>query len=125
MALISCKECYKEISDKADVCPHCGVPKPAIPYELERMYRERDSLEKDEREHVAIYEKCYDLMDESFIGYMLNRKRNKELKEKLDEHVALAMRAQSRKLDKQNEISKYEFNLVEERRKGTGGSRTQ
>ena len=26
MALISCPECEKEISDKADACPHCGFP---------------------------------------------------------------------------------------------------
>ena len=26
MALISCPECSKEISDKADVCPQCGFP---------------------------------------------------------------------------------------------------
>lgn len=26
MALIKCKECGKEISDKAKVCPHCGNP---------------------------------------------------------------------------------------------------
>ena len=26
MALISCSECGKEISDKATSCPHCGVP---------------------------------------------------------------------------------------------------
>lgn len=25
MALISCKECGKEISDSAATCPHCGV----------------------------------------------------------------------------------------------------
>ncbi|MGA1870140.1 MAG: hypothetical protein ACMUJM_16510 [bacterium] len=25
MALIRCKECNNEISDKADQCPHCGV----------------------------------------------------------------------------------------------------
>jgi hypothetical protein len=25
MALISCKECSKEVSDKARVCPHCGA----------------------------------------------------------------------------------------------------
>ena len=24
MALISCKECAKEVSDQAEVCPHCG-----------------------------------------------------------------------------------------------------
>lgn len=26
MALIKCKECGKEISDKSDKCPHCGAP---------------------------------------------------------------------------------------------------
>lgn len=26
MALISCPECNKEISDKANACPHCGLP---------------------------------------------------------------------------------------------------
>lgn len=25
MALINCKECHKEISDKAEICPHCGA----------------------------------------------------------------------------------------------------
>lgn len=28
MALISCPECSKSISDKAVACPHCGVPTP-------------------------------------------------------------------------------------------------
>ena len=26
MALVPCKECGKEVSDKAKVCPQCGVP---------------------------------------------------------------------------------------------------
>lgn len=26
MALINCPECNKEISDKAQSCPHCGCP---------------------------------------------------------------------------------------------------
>ena len=26
MSLINCKECGKEISDKAENCPHCGFP---------------------------------------------------------------------------------------------------
>lgn len=26
MALIKCSECKKEISDMADICPHCGIP---------------------------------------------------------------------------------------------------
>ena len=26
MALINCPECHREISDKAESCPHCGFP---------------------------------------------------------------------------------------------------
>ena len=26
MALIKCRECSKQISDKANACPHCGCP---------------------------------------------------------------------------------------------------
>lgn len=28
MALVKCKECKKEVSDKAKLCPHCGVDSP-------------------------------------------------------------------------------------------------
>lgn len=31
MAMIKCKECDKEISDKAGACPHCGAPLAAQP----------------------------------------------------------------------------------------------
>src|SRR5450759_5160708 len=27
MALINCPECNKQISDRAEICPHCGLPK--------------------------------------------------------------------------------------------------
>jgi len=26
MALINCYECNREISDRANTCPHCGAP---------------------------------------------------------------------------------------------------
>ncbi|RJX18994.1 MAG: zinc-ribbon domain-containing protein [Desulforudis sp.] len=29
MALINCKECGRQISNKAEVCPHCGAPSTA------------------------------------------------------------------------------------------------
>ncbi|MEN6316068.1 MAG: UvrD-helicase domain-containing protein [Clostridiaceae bacterium] len=32
MALIYCPECKKQISDKAEACPHCGLPKKYFPY---------------------------------------------------------------------------------------------
>ena len=28
MALINCPECNKEVSDKAEICPHCGYKLP-------------------------------------------------------------------------------------------------
>ena len=28
MALIKCRECKKDVSDKAAACPHCGRPVP-------------------------------------------------------------------------------------------------
>jgi hypothetical protein len=30
MALVSCKECKKEVSKNAKTCPHCGIDKPGI-----------------------------------------------------------------------------------------------
>lgn len=30
MALISCKECKKEVSSAAQSCPHCGCPLPSL-----------------------------------------------------------------------------------------------
>lgn len=30
MALVNCKECKKEVSNKAKTCPHCGVKNPAV-----------------------------------------------------------------------------------------------
>lgn len=29
MAIVNCKECNKEVSDKAQLCPHCGVDRPS------------------------------------------------------------------------------------------------
>lgn len=30
MALSKCKECGKDVSDKAVLCPHCGAPLPSL-----------------------------------------------------------------------------------------------
>ena len=30
MPLVKCKECGKEISMSAAICPHCGVPEPGL-----------------------------------------------------------------------------------------------
>jgi len=37
MALVNCKECNKEVSKDAKVCPHCGVKKP---YKAKRTWKE-------------------------------------------------------------------------------------
>ena len=39
MALISCPECGKEISDKAFACPHCGNPMNQQPQHLNLWVR--------------------------------------------------------------------------------------
>lgn len=31
MALVSCRECGKRVSDEAQTCPHCGITNPAPP----------------------------------------------------------------------------------------------
>jgi hypothetical protein len=33
MAIISCPECSREVSDKASACPHCGYPLQSVPKE--------------------------------------------------------------------------------------------
>lgn len=67
MALISCPECGKQISDKAPNCPNCGYPINAVaaqnnnPQEnnskrLDNLYaRARKSLEVNDLEHAAEY----------------------------------------------------------------------
>ncbi len=40
MALTKCHECGKEVSDKANVCPHCGAPaKPTVLQKGRRITR--------------------------------------------------------------------------------------
>lgn len=44
MALITCKECGAEISDKAVTCPKCGAPLQEIPGVMEE--EKEDSIEQ-------------------------------------------------------------------------------
>jgi predicted amidophosphoribosyltransferase len=37
MALIKCKECQKEMSSSAKLCPHCGFKKPDVLWEVCKM----------------------------------------------------------------------------------------
>ena len=58
MGLIKCKECKKEISDKADVCPNCGYP----------LEKERKSM--NDRYTIILY------LIILIIGYLALKKYN-------------------------------------------------
>lgn len=53
MALINCKECGKEISDKADRCPNCGCP---VSYSVENREQEINHNEQKEWKPTATAE---------------------------------------------------------------------
>jgi len=44
MALIECSECKKEISDKADKCPHCGAPTSRVEFKRQKKWHEKTSV---------------------------------------------------------------------------------
>lgn len=44
MALIECSECRKEISDKAEKCPHCGAPTPGTEIKQQKKWYEKTSV---------------------------------------------------------------------------------
>jgi hypothetical protein len=45
MALVAYKECAAQIFVGADKCPHCGVDKPCVSYEEERLIREKQAAD--------------------------------------------------------------------------------
>ena len=55
MALIKCSECGKEISDKAEVCLHCGNPiQKTIKEENQKNKKSYDELTKREKKQVSL-----------------------------------------------------------------------
>lgn len=113
--LITCKECLEVISDQAEICPRCGVPKPDLPYELERLIKERDQFRKEEEEQAALYNSYLNQRDRLIIFYLLRRKRNDDLMEMVRHHTNLANKAQSQAMAKDKEIMDYESKLYEQR----------
>ena len=99
MALTKCKECKKEVSDKAEYCPHCGIKKPWLSFAQEKMIRAYHEHKEKEKLHAKKYQIYYDQMDDNLIMSLLNRSRNKSLREKVDYHVSQADRHQSAALD--------------------------
>lgn len=58
MALITCPECGREISDRAVCCPHCGYPiaqeitSPIVPIELNDNLSQHESIPNNKKEPV-------------------------------------------------------------------------
>lgn len=54
MALIKCPECGKQISDKAEICPHCGIEVQKILEEIREKKRLLQLLQKKRRRRILI-----------------------------------------------------------------------
>ncbi|MDR0515986.1 MAG: zinc ribbon domain-containing protein, partial [Fibromonadaceae bacterium] len=52
MALIKCPECEKQISDKAENCPHCGCPKQYFTMSMNEGMATKDN--KDTFDHKEV-----------------------------------------------------------------------
>ena len=55
MALVKCKECGKEISDKAKTCPNCGCP---IEDEFAKTETTKDIQTEPKKNEKKKREKC-------------------------------------------------------------------
>ena len=114
--LITCKECKERISDQADPCPRCGVPKPDVPYELERLIQEKEKIQAEERKQVDLYRKYYGRVEKSFPMGLLRRKHNDAMLNLVRQHTELANIAQAKVREKEDEISDFQDKLYRERR---------
>lgn len=57
MALIKCPECGKQISDKAEVCPHCGMEVQIVLAEI-REKEKRQRKKRKKRIFISITSVC-------------------------------------------------------------------
>jgi len=79
MALAACKECSAQVFIGADKCPHCGVPRPGVSYEEERLNREKQAAEDAQVAEIlrlgeqkkAAYERLDELEGQLFAGNKL------------------------------------------------------
>ena len=66
MSIVNCKECGGDISNKAQVCPHCGVPEP-VPYVNCRECGEIISIDSQFCSYCGISEPIiYDAIPEKY-----------------------------------------------------------
>lgn len=94
VALVSCKECGKSVSDKALTCPHCGITTPGVSYEEERLEQEIERAEREESDYADRYRR---LGSGNFIDRLFNRSQ-------INKFVDLANEAQSRKRELQEQL---------------------
>ncbi len=91
MPLITCEECGKEISSRADSCPNCGCPSE---YAFESHQKEQEEKERKRKEEEQIQEaeeqesKEWERKEKEWKEYALKeamREKEKELKRKKQE----------------------------------------
>lgn len=54
MALIKCPECGKSISDKAEKCPHCGIPAEYFPKNSQNVENNSESIDYEKLPNILI-----------------------------------------------------------------------
>lgn len=54
MALIKCPECGKSISDKAEKCPHCGIPAEYFPKNGQNVENNSESIDYEKLPNILI-----------------------------------------------------------------------
>ena len=83
MALIKCPECGKEISDKAEICPQCGIN--FVEYRKKEIEKEEIRAEKEqkERENKVECPECKKLVEKDvelcpFCGFPIQKEKKRQ-----------------------------------------------
>jgi hypothetical protein len=98
MALTTCKECGNTVAGSPNACPQCGVNRPGVSYEIERLHRELKVAEESEQQHVRAFQTFLSL---DFVNRLFERGALKEHTRlaNLYQDVALQLRAQISRLE--------------------------